>query len=116
MVLISAGIDIAIIATVLVVASRILQSKMIDKKKMKEQRKEMKEKQAQIKELLGKDDEKSRQDAQQLQMEIMKSMSESNVSRAIKASTLCFVHISLTLLQDNRAGKTLVPVPLSFSP
>ena len=52
MVFLDIMIEIGLIALVVVVVSKILQSKMIDKKKQKAAQAKMKEKQARIKELM----------------------------------------------------------------
>ncbi len=60
MVFLDIMIEIGLIALVVVVVSKILQSKMIDKKKQKEAQAKMKEKQKRIKELMKNGDEKSK--------------------------------------------------------
>jgi len=76
MAIISPLVDISLIALAVVVVSRFMQRKFIDKKKQKAAQKNMKEKQAQIKELMKNNDDKSKQEMQKLQQEIMEEMSE----------------------------------------
>lgn len=76
MALISPVVDISLVALVLVVVSRLLQGRMIDKEKQKEAQKRMKEKQGRIKELMKNGDEKSKNEMQRLQQEIFEEMNE----------------------------------------
>ena len=76
MALISPIVDISLVALVLVVVSRFLQSKMIDKDKQKAAQARMKEKQAKIKELMKNEDEKSKNEMQRLQQEMFEEMNE----------------------------------------
>ena len=69
-------IDISLITLALVVISRFLQSKLIDKEKQKASQARMKEKQAKIKELMKNTDEKSKQEMNQLQKEMFEEMNE----------------------------------------
>ncbi|MCX6798736.1 MAG: EMC3/TMCO1 family protein [Candidatus Diapherotrites archaeon] len=73
---ISPAIDIVLISAVLVAASRLLERRFVDKKKMKESQQRMKEKQKQIKDLMQRSDEKSKQDATRMQQEMLQEMSE----------------------------------------
>ena len=74
MVIINPVIEISLITLVVVVVSRVLQAKLIDKDKQKEAQGRMKEKQAKIKELVKKEDEKSKNEMNQLQKEIFEDM------------------------------------------
>ncbi len=69
-------VGISVVAIILVVISRFLQRKMIDKKKQKAAQARMKEKQAKIKELMKNEDEKSKNEMKQLQQEIFEEMNE----------------------------------------
>jgi len=77
MALISPSIGITLISVFLVVVSRFIQSKMVDKKKMKEMQKRSKEKQKRIKELIQRNDEQSKAEVQRLQQEMFADMGES---------------------------------------
>ena len=76
MVIISPTIDISLIAVAVVVISKIMQAKFIDKKKQKESQARMKEKQKKIKELMHKEDEKSKNEMDTLQKELLEEMNE----------------------------------------
>ena len=76
MVLFDPLLEIGLIAIIVVVASRLLQTKFIDKKKQKETQASMKIKQAKIKELMKNDDEKSKNEMEQLQKELFEEMGE----------------------------------------
>ena len=76
MVIISPTIDISLIAMAVVVISKIMQAKFIDKKKQKESQARMKEKQKKIKELMHKEDEKSKNEMDTLQKELLEEMNE----------------------------------------
>jgi len=76
MALITAALDIALVAAGIVVASRLLQNRLIDKEKQKASQKNMKEKQAKIKELMRNGDEKSKKEMERLQTEMLQEMSE----------------------------------------
>jgi len=69
-------IDIGLLAVIVVIISRVLQAKFIDKKKQKESQARMKEKQAKIKELMKNGDEKSKNEMEQLQKELFEEMGE----------------------------------------
>ena len=70
-------IDIALATIAIALISRALQSKFVDRKKMKQQQADMKEKQKKVKELMQKTDQKSRLEMEKLQKEMLESMSES---------------------------------------
>ena len=76
MALIDPAIDIALASVVVVAASRLLQSRLIDKEKQKAAQQRMKEKQARIKLLIKNNDEKSRNEMQKLQQEMLEEMNE----------------------------------------
>jgi len=67
-------IDIVLITLVVVVISRILQAKLVNKKEQKAAQKRMKEKQAKIKELMKNSDEKSKSEMDRLQKEMFEDM------------------------------------------
>ena len=69
-------VGISVVAIILVVISRFLQAKMIDKKKQKAAQARMKEKQAKIKELMKNEDEKSKNEMKRLQQEMFEEMNE----------------------------------------
>tara|TARA_Y100000310_G_C20703821_1_gene832730 strand:+ start:8895 stop:9386 length:492 start_codon:yes stop_codon:yes gene_type:complete len=69
-------IDIAVISLVLVILSQIIQKKFGNRDEMKEKQKLIKEKQAQMKELMGKEDQKSKNDLETLEKEMMQHMQE----------------------------------------
>ncbi len=77
MVFISPAIDISLITLALVVVSRFLQSKLVNKEKQKAAQQRMKEKQKRIKELIASNDERSKNEAAALQREIFAEMGES---------------------------------------
>jgi len=76
MAFISPVVDISLITVAVVIASKVLQNKLIDRKKQKESQARMKEKQAKIKELMKKGDEKSRNEMDALQKEILTDMND----------------------------------------
>ena len=67
-------IDIFLISIVLVIFSKVLQRKFIDKDAMKKQQQEMKIKQKRIKELIEQKDDKSMQEANKIQQEMFEAM------------------------------------------
>jgi len=69
-------VEISLIAMAVVVISRAMQAKFIDKDKQKAAQARMKEKQTKIKELMKNEDEKSKNEMQRLQQEMMEEMSE----------------------------------------
>ena len=91
MVFLDVVIEIGIIALVVVVASKILQSKMIDKKKQKEAQAKMKEKQKRIKELMKNGDEKSKNEMDRLQKEMLEDMN------ATMQGTMKYMLVSMPL-------------------
>jgi len=74
MVFIDPILEIGLIALAVVVVSKFLQSRMIDKKKQKEAQANMKEKQVKIKELMKAGDEKSKNEMDRLQKEMFEDM------------------------------------------
>ena len=76
MALISVVVDVGLIAVAVVAISRLLQSKLIDKKKQKAAQRRMKEKQARIKELMKNQDEKGKSEMSRLQKEMFEDMNE----------------------------------------
>jgi len=72
----SAVIDVSLFAIVVGIISQILQRKLMDKKGQKAKQQAMKEKQAKLKELMKNNDEKSRQEAEKLNSELMTDMKE----------------------------------------
>ena len=90
--IISTLVDIAVASMILVAITKILQSKLIDKEKMKQRQAEMKEKQKQMKELARQDDERSRQQMKQLQGEMLQASTE------MMQGNLRYMIISLPLL------------------
>lgn len=76
MAIISPTIDISLIAMAVVVISKIMQAKFIDKKKQKESQQRMKEKQKRIKELMNREDEKSKNEMDKLQQELLQEMND----------------------------------------
>jgi uncharacterized membrane protein (DUF106 family) len=77
MVFISPAIDIGLISLALVVVSRFLQSKLVNKEKQKAAQQRMKEKQKRMKELIANNDERSKNEAAALQREMFAEMGES---------------------------------------
>ncbi len=77
MAFVSPLIDISLISVALVVASKFLQSKLVDKDRQKAAQQRMKDKQKRIKELMGKQDEKSKREVAKLQKELFEEMGES---------------------------------------
>ena len=67
-------IDILAISAILSIGSTVLRSKFIDQGKMKEQQKEIKEKQAKMKDLIGKQDQKSKNELEALEKEVLEAM------------------------------------------
>lgn len=76
MALITAAVDIVLVAAGIVIVSKLLQNKLIDKEKQKASQKNMKEKQAKIKELMKNTDEKSKREMERLQTEMLQEMNE----------------------------------------
>ncbi len=74
---ISPSIDIVMISAVLVIVSKVMQSKFMNKAQMKQDRETMKTQQNRVKELMGKDDEKSKQEIEQINKEMMETMQKS---------------------------------------
>jgi uncharacterized membrane protein (DUF106 family) len=62
------------ISLFLAVVSQIIQNKFMDKEAMKKHQDDMKAKQKRMKELIGKDDEKSKNELETLEKELMESM------------------------------------------
>ena len=91
MVFVDIVIEIGLIALVVVVVSKFLQSKMIDKKKQKEAQAKMKEKQKRIKELMKNGDEKSKKEMDRLQKEMLEDMN------ATMQGTMKYMLVSMPL-------------------
>lgn len=72
----NAMLEIALVSTAMVAISQILQRKLMDKKGMKEGQAKIKEKQKRMKELLGKEDHKSKEESERLQGEMLEIMNK----------------------------------------
>lgn len=70
-------LEIALVSLVMVAVSQILQKRFIDKKAMKESQQKIKDNQKKIKELMGKEDKQSKEQAERLQQEMMGLMTQS---------------------------------------
>lgn len=67
-------VEIAGISLVLAIVSQIIQNKFMDKEAMKKHQENMKVKQKRMKELMGKEDQKSKNELEALEKELMESM------------------------------------------
>jgi len=72
--IISNMVDITLISLGLVIVSQIIQNKFVNRDAMKAQQAEIKVKQARMKELTGKEDQKSKNEQEALQKEMFESM------------------------------------------
>ncbi len=72
----NAMLEIALVSIAMVAISQILQRKLMDKKGMKEGQGKIKEKQKRMKELLGKEDQKSKEETERLQGEMLEIMNK----------------------------------------
>jgi uncharacterized membrane protein (DUF106 family) len=70
-------LEIAVVSIVMVSISQFLQRTLVDRKAMKENQEKMKEKQRRLKELVGKEDKKSKGEAEKLQKEMLELMGAS---------------------------------------
>ncbi|MAG21981.1 MAG: hypothetical protein CL943_01570 [Candidatus Diapherotrites archaeon] len=70
-------LEIALVSLVMSGISQILQRKLMDKKGMKASQEKMKEQQKRIKELVGREDQQSKAEAERLQKEMLELMSKS---------------------------------------
>ncbi len=76
MVVFSAVIDVSLFAILVGIISQVLQRKLMNKKEQKAKQDKMKEKQKKLKELMKNQDEKSRKEAEQLNIELMQDMKD----------------------------------------
>ncbi len=115
MVFISPAIDIGLISVALVVVSRFLQSKLVDKEKQKAAQQRMKEKQKRMKELIASNDERSKNEAAALQREMFAEMGESmqGSMRYMMVSLPFFlvVYAALGFLYGGLYFDALFPIP-----
>ncbi|MFH1390691.1 MAG: EMC3/TMCO1 family protein [Candidatus Diapherotrites archaeon] len=91
--IISTMIDIALISLVLVTLSQIIQKKFGNRDEMKKKQVLIKEKQSQMKELMGKEDQKSRNKLEALEKEMMQHMQEmmGGTMKVMKYSVVIFI-------------------------
>jgi len=76
MVLFSAVLDVSLFAVLVGLISQALQRKLMDKKGQKAKQEAMKEKQKKLKELMKQGDEKSKKEAERINMELMGDMKD----------------------------------------
>ena len=74
---VSPSIDVLLISGLLVVVSKFMQSRFMDKKQMAEDREKMKKQQERMKDLMNKEDKKSKQEIEQINKDMMETMSKS---------------------------------------
>ncbi len=104
------------ITAILVIVSRLMQNRFMDRDLMDEQRKEMNEKRDRMKELLSKQDEKSLKEAEKIQREMLE------MSQKMMQGSMRYMMVSLPLflgvffLMGFVYGETIIdlPVPLPW--
>jgi uncharacterized membrane protein (DUF106 family) len=114
MVFFNAGIEIAIFSVILSVVSRWLQIRFGNKKEVNRIQAEMKKKQAQIQELLKKNDEKSKHEAETIQSGMMADMNKvmSSSMKVMMLSMIVFIP-ALAVLAAGYNG-TIIQAPFPF--
>ena len=114
MALFEPAVSILLTTVALVIISKILQSKFIDKEKMKLQRQQMKEKQNKIKELLKEGDHKKKE-ADKLQTEIlentMEMMQSSNKMMFVSLPIFLGIFFVLGFVYGETLLTSLIPLP-----
>lgn len=109
----NAMIEIAIVSVIMVSVSQILQRKFVDRKAMKESQEKMKAHQKQLKELMGKEDNKSKAEADRLQKEMLESMSAS-MQGTMKHMLFSFpIFIAVFWLLGQAYAGTVINLPVA---
>lgn len=114
MALISPQVDIAMIAIGLSIVSQIIQRKVVNRGEMKRKQAEMKGKQNRIKELMKRNDTKSKNELQVLEREMMEAM-----STMMKGSMKMMVYSMILFIPtlwflSSSYGNEVIPLPISI--
>ncbi|HIH10298.1 MAG TPA: TMCO1/EMC3 family protein [Candidatus Diapherotrites archaeon] len=108
-------VDIALITAVLAVVSQLVQNKFMNKDEMKTRQEEMKEKQKRMKELMQKGDQKSKNELDALEKEMMESLQAmmSSSTKVMVASMVIFLPAFFVLgaLFENAVIQLPIPLP-----
>jgi uncharacterized membrane protein (DUF106 family) len=117
MALFEPAVSIVLTTVALVIVSKILQWKFLDKEKMNSQRQEIKKKQDRAKELLKEGDHK-KSEVEKLQTEIMEMtmemMQASNKMMFISLPVFLLVFFVLGLVYGDQLIVSLLPLPKTF--
>jgi uncharacterized membrane protein (DUF106 family) len=109
-----AMLEITVVSLGMVVISQILQRKLVDKGAMKANQDKIKEKQRRLKELVGKEDSKSKGEAEKLQREMMELLGQS-MQGTLKHMLVSFpIFILIFWLLGQAYGGTVIHLPLSL--
>jgi uncharacterized membrane protein (DUF106 family) len=113
--LVSPHVDIALISLALALVSQFIQRVVFDKKGMQAKQKEMKEKSTKARELMKKGDDKSMKQMEELNKEIMESMS-TMMSGSFKMMAVMFIVYMPVLwyLPEAYSGTIDLPIPLPW--
>ncbi|MEM4261730.1 MAG: EMC3/TMCO1 family protein [Candidatus Diapherotrites archaeon] len=109
--LVNPMVDIAIISSVLALLSSIIQNKVMNKKQMKADQEKLKEKNKRMRELMTKNDEKSKNELESLQNEVLEIMQK------MMQGTLKFTMISMVFflpafwLLSSLYGEAVIGLP-----
>ena len=107
-------IDIAVISLGLVIASQIIQNKFVDRDAMKKQQKGIKEKQKQMKELMLKEDQKSKNELEAMEKEMMEQM-QKMMSGSMKVMMFSLViFLPAFALLGFFYGESIIDLPISL--
>ncbi|MEM4364095.1 MAG: EMC3/TMCO1 family protein [Candidatus Diapherotrites archaeon] len=110
--LVNPMVDIAIISSVLALLSSIIQNKVMNKKQMKADQEKLKEKNKRMRELMTKNDEKSKNELESLQNEVLEIMQK------MMQGTLKFTMISMVFflpafwLLSSLYGEAVINLPV----
>ncbi len=104
--------DIALITVVLFIVSQIAQNKFMNREEMKKHQDTIKQKQAKMKELMKKEDAKSKNELETLEKEMMQTMQNmmSGSSKVMLVSMVLFLP-ALWFLGEFY-GKEIIPLPV----
>jgi uncharacterized membrane protein (DUF106 family) len=112
----NATIEIALVSVVITIISRLLQEKLVDKKKQKEHQTIMQNNQKKINELMKKKDEASKKEMEKLQEEALESMNiimQGNTKYMLFSMPLFLVFFAiLGALYSNTTIHLPIPLPV----
>jgi len=110
----NAMLEIALVSLGVVALSQLLQWKFLDKKGMKEMQGKIKENQKKLKELMGKEDSKSKQEAERLQKEMLELMGK-NMQSTMRHMIITFpIFIAVYWALGQAYGHSLLQLPFEL--